>query len=353
MAKKRDKVEIDTKDLNEAGFDQYNTKERWFPVTSSGYETGRRAQKAVNIVGGTLGKQAKLEIGSDKFRLDAERQHLVVNDGVHNRVLIGKRLDGTYGIDVSKPGFDVFTANRADLWLDSREPTDYQEYDASKFAYSTQIGTPVAFPEYRITVDASYDTLEIFQLGDKIKVTQAGVDLYFYITEVGSGYINLAGDSLSNAPFTLFGRSRLANPSGHPGTFTISDSHVNLQHTTPGATLTTSTKSMSWWMEGASLNLTYNFFGSITGSGIVSIYLNFPFNLSEGETAITTLSTHFFGQNNTAYISGYQLPCGVALDLNNVYTGWKMVLTVEDGAGASSWEVGNLQGSFIYRVQLV
>jgi hypothetical protein len=44
----------------------------------------------------------------------------LVNDGTKNRVLIGKRKDGTYGIDVSKNGQEVVGAGGSQLVMSSQ-----------------------------------------------------------------------------------------------------------------------------------------------------------------------------------------------------------------------------------------
>jgi hypothetical protein len=54
-----------------------------------------------------------------KTTFDPARGYLV-NDGTNNRVLIGKRNDGSYGIDVSKTGQEVVGASGSQLVMSSQ-----------------------------------------------------------------------------------------------------------------------------------------------------------------------------------------------------------------------------------------
>lgn len=61
-----------------------------------------------------------------------------------------------------------------------------------------------------------------FAIGDKVKLKQAGLTKFFYITNVAPGLIVVtAGDdyTLTNNPITYFAVSRLSTPEGHPISF--------------------------------------------------------------------------------------------------------------------------------------
>lgn len=53
--------------------------------------------------------QKKTDTLDSKIRIEEGNGRLIVTDGVKNRILIGKAPDGTYGLWISKPGYDVMT----------------------------------------------------------------------------------------------------------------------------------------------------------------------------------------------------------------------------------------------------
>ncbi len=92
---------------------------------------------------------------------------------------------------------------------------DWYEMNPSLFTYSS---------DNVLTLDDSLVTAQFFQMGDKIRINQSGYK-YFYIIEVDytAKTITLnAGDdyTLTNATFTSFGFSRIANPLEFPQVFT-------------------------------------------------------------------------------------------------------------------------------------
>lgn len=104
------KTEIDYKDIKDAGFNEYLTSEDY---TKASIDSGitQDKLKADYLTGGTIGKEGPIDIGSDRFRLDGKETRQLIKDGANNRVLIGKRPDGTFGIDVSQTGYDVTSAS--------------------------------------------------------------------------------------------------------------------------------------------------------------------------------------------------------------------------------------------------
>lgn len=53
--------------------------------------------------------QKKIDTLDSKIRIEEGNGRILVSDGTKNRILIGKAPDGSYGIWVSKEGFDVLT----------------------------------------------------------------------------------------------------------------------------------------------------------------------------------------------------------------------------------------------------
>lgn len=49
--------------------------------------------------------------------------HVVANDGTYNVVELGRLADGTYGLKVAKPGFDVYSATNSQLIFNSGQNT--------------------------------------------------------------------------------------------------------------------------------------------------------------------------------------------------------------------------------------
>lgn len=81
-------IEIDTETIADAGFDRYLF--RAF-VEESGGVTGSfsRTMTADSIVGGIIGKEGVIYVGSTNIRLDGQKIQIVMNDGTTDRLLIG------------------------------------------------------------------------------------------------------------------------------------------------------------------------------------------------------------------------------------------------------------------------
>ena len=99
------KVKVDVKNLKDRGFDALNIRTQNDP----GVAVAQRYLKAEDLTGGTMGAQGRINIGSKELVMDGKDRRLLVNDGADNRVMMGRRKDGTYGFDVSQPGEDVDT----------------------------------------------------------------------------------------------------------------------------------------------------------------------------------------------------------------------------------------------------
>lgn len=57
--------------------------------------------------------------GQEQGYVTTKNAQILANDGTYNRVAIGQRSDGTYGIKVSKPGYDALTAADTNLNMSS------------------------------------------------------------------------------------------------------------------------------------------------------------------------------------------------------------------------------------------
>lgn len=78
-------IDRDVETIEEAGFNRYMMR-TWYKGTSF----TQRAVKAESLVGGTIGSEGLIYIGSKQFRIDGEKIEIVLNDGTKDRLLIGK-----------------------------------------------------------------------------------------------------------------------------------------------------------------------------------------------------------------------------------------------------------------------
>ena len=72
------------------------------------------------LLPGVVPGSANLGVNGFGLYVDTQDQRIVVNDGTNDRVLIGQRLDGTFGIDVSQVGSSVKTASNSQLVMSSK-----------------------------------------------------------------------------------------------------------------------------------------------------------------------------------------------------------------------------------------
>ena len=86
-------IEIDTETIADAGFDRYLF--RAF-VEESGGVTGSfsRTMTADSIVGGVIGTEGVIYIGSTNIKLDGQNKRIIINDGSDDRILIGYQAGG-------------------------------------------------------------------------------------------------------------------------------------------------------------------------------------------------------------------------------------------------------------------
>jgi len=103
---------------------------------------------------------------------------------------------------------------RIDATQKTRQPYlgDWYEFNTSLFTYVS---------DNIVDVDDSIVLLDVFQIGDKVRVTQDGGYKYFYIIKLttSTNQITLNGGddyTFDNSAFSTFGISKVTSPSGFP-----------------------------------------------------------------------------------------------------------------------------------------
>jgi len=81
-------ISIDTQTISEAGFDTYLTRAVFGEVSAS-INLATRYTDASNLVGGIIGSEGVIYLGSKQIKLDGKNKRIVISDGVNDRVLIG------------------------------------------------------------------------------------------------------------------------------------------------------------------------------------------------------------------------------------------------------------------------
>jgi hypothetical protein len=85
-------VVIDTQTVGEAGFNTYLVRDLFGGTV--GTMTVDRTVDASNIVGGIIGSEGILYLGSKQIRLDGKNKRIVISDGINDRILIGYQQGG-------------------------------------------------------------------------------------------------------------------------------------------------------------------------------------------------------------------------------------------------------------------
>jgi len=80
---------FDTQTVTEAGFDTYLVR-AMFPTGTTTPVIETRFTDASSLVGGTIGSEGLIYLGSEQIRLDGKNRRIVISDGVNDRVLIGQ-----------------------------------------------------------------------------------------------------------------------------------------------------------------------------------------------------------------------------------------------------------------------
>ena len=94
-------IVFDTQKITEAGFDTYLIRviaPEGVPVSFA----DNRLTDASNLVGGTIGGEGVIYLGSKQIRLDGRRGTMVWNDGTQDVVTLGKLPSGSFGIDIAE-----------------------------------------------------------------------------------------------------------------------------------------------------------------------------------------------------------------------------------------------------------
>jgi hypothetical protein len=79
---------FDTQTVTEAGFDTYLVR-AMFPAGSTAPIIETSFTDASSLVGGIIGQEGILYLGSKQVRLDGKIKRIVINDGLNDRVIIG------------------------------------------------------------------------------------------------------------------------------------------------------------------------------------------------------------------------------------------------------------------------
>ena len=81
-------VIIDSQTISDAGFNTYLTREI-FMSEDRNLMIETRYTDASNLVGGIIGSEGILYLGSKQIKLDGKNRRITISDGINDRVLIG------------------------------------------------------------------------------------------------------------------------------------------------------------------------------------------------------------------------------------------------------------------------
>lgn len=82
-------IVIDKSTLSEAGFNVYLNRELYSTSEDISISIGNNQVDASNLVGGIIGSEGIIYLGSKQVRLDGKNKRIVINDGTTDRVIIG------------------------------------------------------------------------------------------------------------------------------------------------------------------------------------------------------------------------------------------------------------------------
>jgi len=166
---------------------------------------------------------------------------------------------------------------RIDATQKTRQPYlgDWYEFNTSLFTYVS---------DNIVDVDDSIVLLDVFQIGDKVRVTQDGGYKYFYIIKLttATNQITLNGGTdytFDNSTFSTFGISKLVSPAGFPTAFNFA-SNANFSGGS-GVSITTNVATYS--MQGSVLFLSYRISWSYS-SAPTGLDVDLPF--TQGDTGM-------------------------------------------------------------------
>lgn len=136
-----------------------------------------------------------------------------------------------------------------------------------------------------INVDSNYDVEKFFQLGTKIRLTQASTAKYFYVSNVDMTNNRItvnAGDdyTYTNNTITAFAMGQTADPLGFPGVFEWSPSLTYYD----SADVNSVTDACYFRMGGGVISFWCNIDFSLVGGGFIEyVEGTFPFDLPLAE----------------------------------------------------------------------
>jgi hypothetical protein len=81
-------IDIDVKTVSEAGYDKYLFRNT-FEIEGGNAIVTSRYTDANSLVGGIIGSEGIIYLGSKQIKLDGKNRRIVISDGVNDRVLIG------------------------------------------------------------------------------------------------------------------------------------------------------------------------------------------------------------------------------------------------------------------------
>lgn len=81
-------IVFDTQTLTEAGFDKYLLR-AIFEDGQASVSIQPRITDANSLVGGIIGGEGIIYLGSKQIKLDGKNRNIIISDGVNDRVLIG------------------------------------------------------------------------------------------------------------------------------------------------------------------------------------------------------------------------------------------------------------------------
>jgi hypothetical protein len=83
-------IVIDKNTLSEAGFNVYLDRELYGTIDNVSLTISNNQVDASNLVGGIIGSEGIIYLGSKQIRLDGKNKRIVISDGVNDRVIIGR-----------------------------------------------------------------------------------------------------------------------------------------------------------------------------------------------------------------------------------------------------------------------
>lgn len=281
----------DIETIKDAGLDKFLSR-----VKSAGKIANpfTKYTEATNISGGTLGNNAIFNVGSKQVKIDGPKSRITVNDGVNDRILFGKREDGTFGIDVSSVGFDVHSAYEAEMDLSSKSKDDWIELNPAIFSYSSDS-----------ELNTSTDITTLIKLGDKIKWIQDSDTKYGYVIKATASKIYIVGEPVINDTVDQLFISDKILPNGMWSEFVLTNP-LSLSGTGSLTVTQEAECSVKYWLVGANLYY-YAYFNFTTGGTTnTAVKMKIPYGPLSGYTGMHTAIEETTGTRyNSTILNGY------------------------------------------------